>query len=152
MDLLSRTWEFLSARPLLYQEILYFSCSVVGKPRQEDTRDRSHAGGLWDCSSPSAHPATSTQLWLHPSSSQRLISLDPVPPCVASAPCPRPLCLSPWQQLEADTGYGIWILCPSQTQHRFVCKNQAGIFQHWHQLVTGFQKRDFFHLHVIKPY
>lgn len=74
------------------------------------------------------------------------------PTLCPSAPCPWPLCLSPWQQLAAAIGYGIWSLCSTQTRHTFISKNQAGIFQHWHQFWVGFQKRDFSHLHVIKPY
>ena len=70
---------------------------------------------------------------------------------VASAPCPWAPRPSPWQQLAVGIGYRIWTLCCTQTRHRFICKNRAGIFQHWHQLLTGFWKRDFSHLHVIKP-
>lgn len=95
---------------------------------------------------------------LHPalSAAQQLpevdLSLAPVPLCVASVPCPWLLRLSPRQQLGAAIGYGIWISCSTQARHTFICKNQAGMFQHWHQLLIGFQKRDFSHLHVIKPY
>lgn len=71
---------------------------------------------------------------------------------VASAPRPWAPHSSPWQQLAVGIGYGIWTLCCTQIWQRFICKNRAGIFQHWHQLPTGFRKRDFSHLHVIKPY
>lgn len=99
------------------------------------------------CSPRHLHPA--------PAAPQQLpeadLSLAPVPLSVASAPCPWAPPLSPRQQLAAGTGYEIWLVCSTQTRHGFICKNQAGIFQHWHRLLTGFRKRDFSHLHVIKP-
>lgn len=92
------------------------------------------------CSPSHLHPALAAPQQLPEAD----LSLASVPLCVASVPCPWPRRLSPWQQLAAAIGYAIWILCSTQTRHRFICKNQAGIFWHQHQLWVGFQKKRFF--------